>query len=185
MSVAGPGPGVAHHVLRLREARHGEAVLRLLVLDGVAAAELRARLLDLGLSAGEDLAQYPHVQRSWEGYEVQRRQGLAAHRVHVREGVGRGDLAEPEGIVHDRRKEVGRLQEQAAAERHVPGAVPGLHAAHETLQRFGREPLQCLLQVPWANLDAQPAFFECFVNLVRLRSSIRREYIAGRERRAS
>ena len=44
--------------------------------------------------------------------DVQRREGLAAHRVHVREGVGGGDAAESVGIVDDWRKEIHRLNER-------------------------------------------------------------------------
>jgi hypothetical protein len=153
-SVTGLCSDVTHDPIFLDEARHGEAVLRLLILDGVAAAELRSCFFDLRLAPGQDLTQYSEVQRAWEGDEVHRGQGLAAHRVHVRERVGRGDLAEAVWVVHDGREEVRRLQEQAAAERDEPRVVAGLQPAHEAVNRLGRESLQCLLQVPWSELGS-------------------------------
>src|SRR3712207_1123914 len=115
-------------------------------------AETGAGLLDLGLPAGQDLAQYPEVERAGERHEVQRGKRLAAHRVDVGERVGGGDLAEPVRVVDDGGEEVRRLEEQAAAERDVPGVVPGLHPAHEPVHGGRGEPLQDLLQVPWSEL---------------------------------
>src|SRR3712207_3629964 len=156
--VPGSGSRVAHDPIFFHKARHGEAVLRLLVLDRVTTAELRACLFYLGEAPGQDLPQNPEVERAGEGDQVHRRQRLSSHRVDVRESVGGGDLAEPVRVVHDGREEIGRLQEQAAAERDEPRIITGLHPAHEAVGRPWREPPQCLLQVPWSELGSSASF---------------------------
>src|SRR5919107_3779394 len=150
--VSGSGSCVSHDPVYFDEARHGETILGFLVLGGVPAAEPRARFFDLGLAAGQDLTQNPEVQRAGERDQIQSRQGLAAHRVNVREGVRGGDLSEPVRVVYYGREEVGRLQEQAAAERDEPRIIAGLDPAHKAVDRSRLEPSQCLLQVPWSEL---------------------------------
>ena len=54
-----------------------------------------------------------HRQR--ERRERQRQDRAAAHRVDVGERVGRGDLAEDERVVHDRREEIHREDERLSA----------------------------------------------------------------------
>src|SRR5215203_129632 len=144
--------GVSHDPVLFDPPCDGETVLRLFVLHGVAAAEPGAGFLDPGLPAGQDLPQDAEVQGAGKCDQVQRGQRFAAHRVDIGEGVGRGDLAEPVRVVHDRGEEVSRLKEQAAAERDVPGVVPGLHPAHEPVHGGRGEALQSLLQVPWSEL---------------------------------
>jgi len=106
------------------------------VVDASDAGEWQGTIyLAMKLIQGQDLAQYPEVQVAGKADQVQRGQGLAAHSVYVGEGVGCGDLAEAVGIVHDRREEVDRLQQQTAAERNEPGVIARVHAARETFRR--------------------------------------------------
>ena len=67
-----------------------------------------------------------------EADQVQRGQRGAAHGVDVAEGVGRGDPAEVEGVVHDRGEEVGRQDQreivaQAIDRRVVRGRAADQH----------------------------------------------------------
>ena len=60
--------------------------------------------------------------------------GAAAHRIDVREGVGRGDAAEEEGIVHDGRKEIDGLDQGEAG---ADAVEAGILAAFEGGDQVG------------------------------------------------
>ena len=101
--------------LRLREhavgvdgADDGEAVLRFGVVDGMTAADQRARgAHHVGAAVEHAREQLERQPLARPGDEVEREQRRAAHRVHVGERVGGGDAAPVVGVVDDRREEVG------------------------------------------------------------------------------
>ena len=75
------------------------------------------RVDDVG-AAAEDLAQHVAAEAlERERDDVQRRQRRAAHRVDVRQRVGRGDAAEVVGVVDDRGEEVDRLDQREVVAR--------------------------------------------------------------------
>ena len=129
------------------------------------------------MAAREDLTQDPHVQRAGECDQVHRRQGLAAHRVDVGEGVGGGDLPEAVRIVHYRGEEVSRLQQQtAAANGMYPASSLVSMPLMEPSESAGASPCKACSRFPGANFDAQPAFVEYFVSLMRVLSSMTELY---------
>jgi len=111
-AAAGARPVVGEERARVDRAGCRQAVLDLLVPDGVASQHDGARLGHLLLAALQDAPQDLEVDPVLrEADDVQRRERLGPHRVEVRKGVGRGDLAEVEGVVHDGREEVAALDQ--------------------------------------------------------------------------
>jgi hypothetical protein len=100
--------------------------LELLVADRVAAQDRRAGRAAGGGAAGEDPGEDRGRRVGREAAEIEREERASAHGVDVRDGVGRGDPAEAERIVADRRDEIGRRDERLAAEEHHAGVVQGL-----------------------------------------------------------
>ena len=109
----------------MRRADHREAVLRLGVADRVPAGERAACLAHLGRGALEDRRQGVPWQVLGECRDRQREEHPAAHREHVREGVGRGDLAVRPGVVDERREEVERADDRELRADPVGGRVVG------------------------------------------------------------
>ena len=107
-----------------------EAVLRFGVVDGVTAADERAR------GAHDVVPAVEHARQQLERQplarprdEVEREQRRAAHRVHVGERVGGGDAAPVVGVVDDRREEVGGDDDREVVAQAVDrGVVGGVEA---------------------------------------------------------
>jgi hypothetical protein len=122
------------HVARFRRPRSrrcgrdaladdGESVDRLVGLDRVAAHDVDPRLLRLERAAAQDLGEHVGRQRRvGKADDAERRQRHAAHRVHVGQRVRRGDRAEVERVVDDRREEVRREHERAIGARRITAA---------------------------------------------------------------
>ena len=104
--VARQRSGVAHDAVGVHGAEHGQAVLRLRVVDGVAPGHERARLAHGVRAAAQDVAGHARAQRAVERQQVQRHVRGRAHGEHVGERVGRRDAPEHVGVVHDGREEV-------------------------------------------------------------------------------
>ena len=83
-----------------------EAVFRLVVLNRVAPGNDAARLHRLLVSALQNAADNLLRQRAGHAQKVHGHSRSPAHGVHIAEGVGGGDLSEPEGIIHNGRKEI-------------------------------------------------------------------------------
>jgi len=110
--VAGPGGGVGQDAIGMHAARDGQPVFDLRVAHAVSAGNHRAGLVhDVGAPAQD--VRKPVVVDIAVGvaHQVEGRQRLAAHRVHVAERVGGGDAAEVVRVVHQRREEIGRQDE--------------------------------------------------------------------------
>ncbi len=106
--LAGSEPGVGQHLVGMHLTDHGETELRLGVVDGVATGDHEAG------GAGDLLGPDEHVAEKFGGQfvvvpadKVQRQQRAAAHRVHVRHRVGRGDPTPRRRIVDEGGDEVG------------------------------------------------------------------------------
>ena len=147
--VPGPGAGVGQHLLRMDEARDSETVLGLLVQDAVAPGDESPGLIDLVVSAPQELVHrlLGHVRR--DGHDVQAQLRLAPHGVDIAEGVGGGDLPEEVGIVRDGREEVHRLHQSQVVCDLVDAGVVALVKAHQqprvladpdALQELGQHP---------------------------------------------
>src|ERR1019366_10173374 len=96
--VAGLGIGVAPDLLRMHEAHDDEAVNGLDRIDRVAAGDRNARFAAHRFATADhlpDLLDRELVDRHRDQREGHDR--LAAHRIDVADGVGRGDAAEVEG----------------------------------------------------------------------------------------
>ena len=121
--VAGLGVGVADLLAGLDHADDRQAVLGLGIVHGVAADDQTFGLGGLGVTALEGLAEDLLVQRRRESDDVQGDQGLAAHGVHVGQGVGGGDGPELVGIVGDGWEEVHRHDERRIVVEAVHGGI--------------------------------------------------------------
>ena len=91
----------------------GEAVLRFVVADRVAAGQEAAGRTHLGVGRGEDLGEHLHRQLFGEGRDRKREQRLAAHCEDVVQGVGRRDRSVVAGVVDHRREEIEREDQRA------------------------------------------------------------------------
>jgi hypothetical protein len=68
---------------------------------------------------------------SGDTHDVQGRERPASHRVHVREGVGRGNLAVHDRIVDNRREEIDGLDERTVAIDAVNTGIVGRSGSDE------------------------------------------------------
>jgi|GEM_PF-829487 len=122
--------GVAQHPVRVDLAGHGQAELRLRVIDRVpAGGHVAALRRDLGRS-GEHVLQ--HAGGQFTGVpadEVEGEQRAAAHRVHIRDGIDRGHPPPGARVIDDGRDEIGR-RHQGAVVAQPPDrrVIAGLHA---------------------------------------------------------
>ena len=153
-AVADLGVRVAQHLLGIHAPGHRQPELQLVVDDRVAADDERAGFVDLVLPAAEDVGE--HVEREpirGKADDVERGERLAAHRVHVRERVRRGDLAERVRIVDDGREEVDRLHEREIFRqlKHA-GVVEGLAPDEQPRVRFDRDAGEGLREIETSEL---------------------------------
>ena len=147
------GPRVGEKPVKLDEARDGEAVLGLVVVDGVAAGDHAARQLAAVGAAGQDLPRDLYAQAVGKAQQVERQLGLAAHGIDVRKRVCGRHLAKQEGVVHHGREEVAGLHQAAAVAQVIDARVVGGVEAHEQVGvlRAGKVP-QHLCQRAWRDL---------------------------------
>ena len=83
-----------------------QAVFRLIVLNGVPTGDDAARLHSLLVAALQNFPDGLLRETAGDAQQVHRHSRPSPHSVHVTEGVGRGDLAEPEGVIHNRGEEI-------------------------------------------------------------------------------
>ena len=121
--VAGARPAVVDDLAGARHAGHRQAVLGLLVIDGVPAGQLGAGFGDLLGAAAQHLGQRLQANIDRPGDQVHGRQRPGAHGVDVGERVGGRDLPEPVGVVDDGREEVDRLHQAEVVAHHGDGGV--------------------------------------------------------------
>ena len=69
-----------------------------------------------------------------KGDDIHGGQGFAAHRVDVAEAVGRRDLAEQIGVVHDRREEIQGLDQGGLIIQAVDAGVVGRVDSHQNIR---------------------------------------------------
>ena len=109
--IAGLGPGVGQEFLGMDKPGDRHAVLGFLVVDAVAPGDNGSCLVGLFVAAPQNGVDrlLGHVFGHCHNVEGQLR--LAAHGVHIGQGVGRGDGPKGIGIVGDGGKEVHRLHQ--------------------------------------------------------------------------
>ena len=123
--VARARAALAEQPIGVRGADDREPVLRLRVADRVAAGEDAARLADLRGRRLEHRGERRLREVLGERGDRQREQHPAAHREHVRQRVGRGDLAVRDRVVDERREEVERAEDREVVRDAVRGGVVG------------------------------------------------------------
>ena len=132
--VAGAGSSAVDDLVGVDDADHRQAVLGLLVVDGVPPDHHRAGLADLLGAAAHDLAHDLGAEGTREREQVHRGERTAAHRVDVGQRVGGGDATEVVGVVDDGREEVDGKQRCRLVVEAVDGSVVArLEALHEGL----------------------------------------------------
>lgn len=122
---------IFENVARMDEARDAQAVLRLVVLNGMPAGDDAAGLHSLVVSALQNSADGIERKAARHAQEVHCELRHAAHGVHVRKGVCRGDLPEEVRIVHDGRKEVHRFDHGHVVRHAVNTGVVAAVVAHQ------------------------------------------------------
>ena len=138
--VARPKAALDQHAVGVNAPRDAEAILGLVVDDGVAPRDDPARLGDLLGAAAEDLGHDGLVHLAREARDGEREHHLPAHRVDVRHRVGRGDGAPGPRVVHHGREEVHRLDERQVVADAVDRRVVGrTESDHEIARRLLRE----------------------------------------------
>ena len=132
--VAVAGAAVPPDRIRPHRAGHGQTVDRLGCHDRVAAQDRDARGGCRVLATAQDRRNGVAWQSGREPAEREREERGAAHRVDVRDRVRRGDAAERERVVDDRREEVDRLHDRRAVVAHgeAGGVVERLVADQDT-----------------------------------------------------
>ena len=114
--------GEHQHIARLRadifedavgmdESRDAQAVLWLVILNGVAARDDASGLDGFGMPTLQNGANVVFRKAVRHAQKVHRHSWLAAHGVHVAQRVRRGDLAEEIRIIHNGGEEVDRLND--------------------------------------------------------------------------
>ena len=147
-------------MVRVGEPGHGQAVLRLDVVDGVPAGQVARRFRSDRGPAPQDLrgqVEWDPVARPHQ--EVHGHERVAAHGVDVGQGVGRGDPAPVVGVVHDRREEVGGHHHRPmAVDAHHRRVVTVLQADDQVVLRVADpESGQHALQLTRRHLAGAPA----------------------------
>ena len=141
--IAGLCAPVAQNVFRVDGTDDRHAVLRLRVVDRVSAGDDRAGFArDRGTTVDDACEELERQSVTRPRHEVQREQRRAAHRVHVRERVRRGDAAPVVRVVDDRREEVGRDDDREVGAHAVDrGIVGGVEADEQVRVRRRVEPV--------------------------------------------
>ena len=105
--IAGLQAGLAQDLTRFHQAGDGEAQRGLRCLRTVAAHQRAPRLVQDLAGAQQHCREFgPHLVAAGigDGRDCECRPGVGAHRIEVRQGVGRGDLTEHEWIVDETTK---------------------------------------------------------------------------------
>ena len=102
---------VGEHAVERDKTTHGQAVLGLVVVDGMAARDGATRLDALVGAARQNLTGNLDAQAARDAEQVHGMARPPAHGVDVRQRVGRGDLAKQERVVDHRWEEVDGLHE--------------------------------------------------------------------------
>ena len=104
---------VQPHLAGMHEPGDRVAQLGLAVIDAVSADERAVGFIQRRKAAFHHLHEDRHLQLvHGKAHEADRGAGRAAHGVHVGKRIGRGDPSERERVVHDRRKEVHRVDQR-------------------------------------------------------------------------
>ncbi len=131
-----PGARVPLDLARMHQAHHDEPVDRLDRVDRMAAGDRDSGGRADRLAAFDDAPN--HFDRQLVDRHPEQRERhdrCAAHRVDVRDRVGRRDAPEVEGIVDDRHEEVGRRDQRLLVVQLVDGGVVGSLDADQQLRR--------------------------------------------------
>ena len=103
--VAHARAAIGKHTIERDKAAHGQAVLGLVVVDGVAARDGATRLDALVGAARQNLTCDLDAQATGNAQQVHGMARPPAHGVDVRQRVGRGDLAKQKRVVDHRRED--------------------------------------------------------------------------------
>ncbi len=132
--ITGLGAAVADEAVFGDGARDHQAILWLLIIDGMAAEDGDAGLPGLGLAPCENPGQLLQGELvAGEANDIQGKQRRGPHGVNIGEGIGRGDLAELVGVVDDGGEEIDALDENPAIGQAVCGGVVGVFVADEDI----------------------------------------------------
>ena len=105
--------GVGEDARRIDGAGDRIAKLDLAIADRVPAEQRDAGFAQLVEAAAEDRGDGFGIEIVFgKRRDRQRRERTAAHRIHVAQRIGRGDLAVEIRVVHDRREEIDRLHQR-------------------------------------------------------------------------
>jgi len=106
--------------------RYRIAEFRFVIADAVAAHYRASGLNHLRQAAGQNTLQNIEIAFFRKADQGQRSQRLPTHGVYVAESIGRGDLAEGVGIVHDGREKIHRLNQCRLGREQIHAGVVGV-----------------------------------------------------------
>ena len=102
------------------------AIFDFFIDDAVAADHNRAGLLDPLRPAFHDLAEDLDIHLALgKGDDVQRRFGLCSHRIDIAQRIGRGDLAEDVGVIHNGGEKINRIDDGQIRPKTIHSCVVG------------------------------------------------------------
>ena len=130
------GVGVAAHALGVNQAESDQAINRLDHVNAVAAGNRNARL------AANRRAAFEHAANHFEGqlgnrhaHQRQRQNRCAAHRVNIRQRIGRGNAAKVIRVIDDGGEKIGGRHQRLGFVQAVNGGVVGGFGADQQLGR--------------------------------------------------
>ena len=103
---------VGQYLVRMHKTGHAQAIFGFFVQNAVAARNDRSSLIDLVIPAAQQVVHRAVRHGFRDAQQIERDTRLAAHRVHIGQGVCRRDLPEQIRIVCDWREKVHSLHER-------------------------------------------------------------------------
>ncbi len=101
------------HLVRVDKAQGHQPKLGFLILNGMPTGNHHARRATFFRATAQDFTGNFHRQIGRQGRNIQRQEGLAAHRVNIRERIGRGDGAIFKRRIDHRGEKIGRHHQRA------------------------------------------------------------------------
>ena len=137
--------------------RYRQPVFRLFVFYSMSSCNEDARFIGLIIAALQDGPDSLFSHMRIDAHDVHGKLRLAAHGVHVAQGIGRRNLSKQKGIIDDRRKEIDCLYQSQILTDDVDRCIVTLIVAdNKPFIVSCRNTFQQLRQFPGANLSASP-----------------------------
>ena len=142
-------PGIGDDPVRMDNAVDAQPVLGFVVVDGMAADQAGPGLDHFIVAAAQDLPEDAHIEMfGREHHDIQGGERFAAHGIDIGDRIGRGDLAEPVGIIDRRGDKINGVDHRHLIGELVDrGIVGGLYADQQVLIALEGQSFECVRQI--------------------------------------